>query len=343
MTENLDGVQRLRTLISAGKSDEAVTEARRMILVDAANPDVHHLLGVALAGLGRVEDSLDSLDAAIDIRVTHENAQRDLRTLLAHRGRASGRYSITVITPTIGTPYLAKAIESVQAQTYGRVEHVIIVDGPAGADAVQAMLPKAPRHPVHVITLPFNTGAGGFNGHRIYGAAVFLVSGRYVAFLDEDNWFEPDHLSRLMNLIEVNGLEWAYSLRQLVDCDGLPIGPDDCESLGRWPSWEGADIHVVDFSCYLVRRDFLLRYSMIFHRRYRDEMCPDIALCNLLLAGAPNFACSGAYSLNYMIGRSEKSVKAEFFRIGNEYMSLSYDGKPFPWREPSVMRGPAGQ
>lgn len=331
-------VGRLEQLMRAGKVSEAMAECKTLLTTHPRHPDILHALGSLLAVVGDSNGALDYFDAALEIRITHPGAQTDLCTLLAHRGggQATGRYLVTVITATIGTAYLARAIESVQAQTYAKVEHVVVVDGPDGVEAAKRAIPNSPHHPVHLINLPFNTGGGGFNGHRIYGAAVFLISGRYVAFLDEDNFIEPDHLAKMMDLIETNGLQWAYSLRKLVDATGQAIAKDDCESLGRWPSWEGNDIHVVDTNCYLIRRDIILSFSPVFYRRYRDELSPDTALCDLLIKHAPNFGCSGAYSSNYRIEQSETSVKGDFFRAGNEVMRKRYKHMTFPWNIPAT-------
>ena len=337
MRTGAERVARLQRLIAAGQAAEALAECRELVAFRPRSPNFHHLLGTALAALGDVAGALDSYDAALDLRITFQSAQADLCALLARRGQATGRYPITVITPTIGTAHLARAIASVQAQSYGKVEHLVVVDGPDGAAAAERAVPAAPRHPVHLLRLPFNTGAGGFNGHRIYGAAVYLVSGRYVAFLDEDNAFEPDHLAKMMDLIEANGLQWAHSLRRVVDTDGRVVDNDDCECLGRWPSWEPPHRHVIDTSCYLVRRDIAIRFSPVFHRRFRDEVSPDIALCDLLLRHAPDFGCSGAHSVLYTVGRSETSVSHAFFTHGNALMRQRYGERP-PWHGPTLTR-----
>lgn len=105
------------------------------------------------------------------------------------RGLSTGRYEVSVITPTVGSSYLQRAIQSVQEQTYNNVRHLIVVDGSDHADAVRRLIPAHPRHPIDLLPLPFNTGGGGYNGHRIYGACFFLASSPFVAMLDEDNTF----------------------------------------------------------------------------------------------------------------------------------------------------------
>lgn len=295
--------------------------------------EYHHFLGLALLELGALDEAIEALDRALELRLTHEPAHAALNAALARRGRFDERYHVTVITPTIGTPSLARAIASVQSQSYARVDHLVIVDGPDGATAARAALPGAPKHPCHLIQLPFNTGADGFKGHRIYGAAVHLAAGRYVAFLDEDNWFAADHVENLMRLIETGGLEWAYALRAIVDADGREITKDDCESLGKWPLWRDASTHFIDMNCYLLRRDLAIEFSPRFYRRSRDLFSPDAALCLHLLKTRPRFDTNGAYTVNYTAAGGPGSVTGDFFLRGNAVMRRQYpDG--FPWRKP---------
>lgn len=133
-----------------------------------------------------------------------------------------------------------------------------------------------------------------------------------------------------MGRIERKGLMWAHSLRALVDADGNHFMDDNCESLVKWPSWEGEHIHLVDMNCYVLRRDIAFTMAPIFHRRFRDETSPDFTLCQLLLQHAPRFECSGAYSVNYTVGNSRLSTQKGFFETGNAKMKKRYPNS-FPW------------
>lgn len=309
---------------------EALELAQRALELDPKQPDSLFCCGTLLLQSGDINGAIDYLDRAIERRLRFDKAQDALCFALEHRARYEARYLVSIITPTTGNPKLRRAIESVQAQTYPRIEHVIVIDGPSGAASVRQLLPPDRHRDIHVISLPFNTGADGYNGHRIYGACVYLVNGRYVAFLDEDNWFEPHHIASLMELIESKGLEWSYGLRNIVDADGKLVTQDNCESLGRWPIWNGGGTHLVDMNCYLLRRDIAIGASPSFHRRAHDEENPDFQLCRFLLNGAKRFETNGEYTVNYSAGNTRNSVKADFFLAGNQVMSERYGGV-FPW------------
>jgi len=304
--------------------------ARRALELGPDQPESLFCRGTLLLQAGDIDGAIEHLDRAIDRRLQFDKAHDALCVALERRGRFETRYVVSVITATTGSTKLKRAIESVQAQTYPHIEHVIVVDGPSGVESAQRMLPTAPVHSVHVIRLPFNTGTGGYLCHRIYGASVYLVNGRYIAFLDDDNWFEPHHIASLMELVESRGLEWCYALRNIVDANGDFVTQDNCQSLGRWPDFGGT--HLVDMNCYLLRRDIAIGASPIFHRRVFDGGNVDFRLCRFLLDTAKRFDTNGDYTVNYTTGNTSLSVGADFFIAGNEQMMQRYTGG-FPWRK----------
>ncbi len=314
---------------------QQITEAEKLTaeaMTHSYNhPEWLNLRGVALARLGRREEALDFFDRAIERRLLFPVAQANMLAMLAERRDATPRFSVTVVTPTIGSPHLAQTIESVQAQTYPHLEHIIVTDGPDFYDRVGPLMPSRPRHPVHLFTLPYNVGAGGWNAHRIAAAIPYLVNGRYISFLDDDNWIEPDHVSLLMAKITAEGLAWAYSLRKIVDERGQFVANDDCESLGVWPTFYNAALNHVDGNCYMMRRDIAMTTSTIWYRRFRDGESPDFVVCRHLLKEFPRCGCSGGYTVNYRAGSTPASVQPDFFLRGNRVMKQRY-GDLLPWR-----------
>src|SRR5690554_4290406 len=128
---------------------------------------------------------------------------------------SAGNPQVAVITPTTGSPYLAKAIESIQKQSFQDVVQLIVVDGIEFEEKVQAIVNGFDPAKYRVITLPYNTGKNGMNGHRIYASFPFLINSEYIFFLDEDNWLDKDHVSSIVTTIEEKSLDWAYSFRKI--------------------------------------------------------------------------------------------------------------------------------
>lgn len=246
--------------------------------------------------------------------------------LLDHHRARRRPVRVAVVTPTRGGPHLAGCVASVQAQALPNVHHYVVVDGPEHEEAVRvALAPFAGRKPVHVLVLPHNVGAGGWNGHRAYGSMPWLVDGDYVAFLDDDNAMDPDHLLSLVKAVTAAGggpdrPRWAYSLRRIVDREGREVCRDSCESLGGIaPTVCGRDDRLIDTSCYLLERDLAIETAAVWNARFRDPSGrpePDRELAKVLLSGAPH-ACVRRHTLAYRVDSTAASVGADFFVRGN--------------------------
>ena len=245
---------------------------------------------------------------------------------------------VSVITATTGNARLANCIESVRNQTYKNIEHVVVVDGRSRWESVSEILdalefPNGSNE--HVIVLPHPTGLNRFNGHRIYGGFSFLASGDYIAWLDDDNEFTPNHIESLVRITEEKNLDWAYSLRQIVDSEGKFICNDDCENLGKYKSV--INDHFVDVSCFFVRRELAVNIAPVWYRQARPPqgvMEVDRALTAVLIheQNKLKFDTNNDYTVKYQVGSTGISVQADFFINGNAEMLKRYAGK-LPWKQ----------
>ncbi|PIE82813.1 MAG: hypothetical protein CSA09_05225 [Candidatus Contendobacter odensis] len=103
---------------------------------------------------------------------------------------------VSVIIRTTHRPELAEALASVAVQSYPNIE-VIVIDA-AGTDlASSAIDSEHYRFPLRVCS------AGQALG-RAAAANLGLdaVQGAYFIFLDDDDWFEPDHIASLVEMLE---------------------------------------------------------------------------------------------------------------------------------------------
>jgi glycosyltransferase involved in cell wall biosynthesis len=245
---------------------------------------------------------------------------------------------VSVITATTGGVRLADCIESVRNQTYKNIEHYVIVDGSDRWEQTSEIL-NAMEFPngnnEFVIVLPHATGLNRFNGHRIYGGFSFLTNGDYIAWLDDDNEFTPNHIESLVKITQEKQLDWAYSLRQIVDSKGEFICNDDCENLGKYKSV--LNDHFVDVSCFFVRRELAVNIAPIWHRQARPPngmMEVDRALTAVLMheQNKLKFDSNNDYTVKYRVGSTGISVQADFFINGNAEMLKRYAGK-LPWKQ----------
>ncbi len=232
--------------------------------------------------------------------------------------------SSVVILPTTGAPSLRRAVDSVLAQTAPTACYVVC-DGAAHRAAVSEALAGLD---VPVCVLPRNVGAGGFYGHRIYAAFAHLVDEDHVLFLDQDNFFAPDHVAQCVDLIAARRLQWCYALRNVCGPEGGFLCRDDCESLGKWPAFTNA--HLIDTSSYCVRREVLLQAAHVWHGKWGQ----DRVFAQVMMQNFAAFDCTRGYTVQYCLGGNEGSVTQAFFEQGNAQMRLRYK-KGFPWSAPA--------
>ncbi len=240
--------------------------------------------------------------------------------------------SVTIITPTIGSDYLPKNIDSVQMQNFsGKLTHLIVVDGAEKADIVEDKMSFAAfnnkegfRHLINKCVLPENVGGKGFYGHRVYAAFSFLINTDAVIFLDEDNWLEPSHVQDLVDALNSGPIEWAYSLRKIYDKEGNYLLDDNCESLGAHPAYTG--VNHVDTSAYIVRTESLVKVCGAWYGKWGA----DRQFLSALAAAFPQAGATQKHTLCYRLDGNEGSVTKEFFEQGNKKMKERYPDS-FPW------------
>ena len=233
----------------------------------------------------------------------------------------------TVIIPTTGSDDLEKALESVFNQTY-ETETYLVIDGLEHVDKVDEILyhMDLTDSGLNVCTLPNNVGANGFYGHRIYAAFTHLINTDYVLYLDQDCWFEPNHVESCVKTIEENDLHWCHSLRNIYEQNGEFACQDNCESLG--PKWPIMGYPHVDTNCYCIRTDCAVQVASNWHGGWGQ----DRVFLGSLLKKFTKFDTTGQYTVNYRMGGGTNAVKSDFFKHNNKHVENHYNGV-LPWRK----------
>jgi glycosyltransferase involved in cell wall biosynthesis len=240
---------------------------------------------------------------------------------------------ITIITPTTGNSHLAEAVRSVEKQTYEKIQYLVVVDGQQRLENTNKVLNSLGCNRYNTVVLPEATGYEQYNGHRIYGAMTYIAEGEYLCFLDEDNWYEPNHVESLVEAVQ--GKTWAYSLRKIVDQENNYICNDDCESLGKWKSV--LNDNFIDVGCFMLPKKIAIQFSPGWYRRARhpqEQPEVDRLLSHILFTQIPHeqVDTNGQYTLNYRVASRGDSVQGSFFEKGNEHMKNIMNGE-YPWRK----------
>lgn len=238
---------------------------------------------------------------------------------------------VAVVTPTIGKNDLTDCLRSVENQTYKDLTHYIFIDGYDHRNRVFDMAKEATK--TKFVILEDNVGKGWY-GHRVYSACSFLVNADIICYLDEDNWYEPDHVEKIVAKIQ-EGNDWVYSLRKIYDKDGKYLCEDNCESLGKWPIFHSDQQYHIDTSSFGVRRDVAVR---IGHAWY-GQWGADRQFFGALKHHFKKWDCTNSYTSCYRLDGNEGSVTKEFFEQGNKVNYDKYHGK-FPWIEKHQVIGP---
>jgi len=111
---------------------------------------------------------------------------------------------VTVIITTYNRPhYLPIAIQSVIDQTYKNIQLVVVND--AGQD-VKDIIESFKNYPIKYINKEKNAGLGAARN-----TGLEYAEGKYVNFLDEDDFFYKFHIQTLVEDMEQNDWEIAYT------------------------------------------------------------------------------------------------------------------------------------
>lgn len=151
-----------------------------------------------------------------------------------------GPFGAAVVIPTVLRPHLRDALRSVFKQNFaGRIHILVGIDKPDGDLSVidEACVDRPPNCVVQVFWLGFSTSTrhGGLHapgdGGTLRCALTYLANAAYVAYLDDDNWWGPDHLTQLRAAVEQ--AEWGFALRWFVHPESRrPVAVDTWESVG---------------------------------------------------------------------------------------------------------------
>ena len=243
--------------------------------------------------------------------------------------------SLTIITPTIGSEYLKRCMDSVKNQSNQNFTYYIVSDGKKYEKNVNDIIKDSKyncQDNFKFLPLVENTGANGWNGHKIYISMAFLTNSDYIMFLDEDNTLEPNHVESVMQVIKEKQLDWTFTLRNIIDKNDTFICQDKCESLGNLHHvWNNPNDYLVDVNCYCIKREVFIKHCLDFYKKARPEndIEVDRALYKSLSSTSSSssnkykFESTGLHTVNYRVGNRSDSVKAEFFLKGNEVMKTN--------------------
>ncbi|GAI85614.1 unnamed protein product, partial [marine sediment metagenome] len=114
--------------------------------------------------------------------------------------------AVSVIMPTYNrTVRIKESIQSVLNQTFQDFELIIINDG--GADEVRKVIDSFNSNKIKYYRLDKNCGLS-----TALNEGILKANGKYIAYLDDDDIYYPEHLEVLVNFLERNpSYDFVYS------------------------------------------------------------------------------------------------------------------------------------
>jgi teichuronic acid biosynthesis glycosyltransferase TuaG len=120
---------------------------------------------------------------------------------------------VSIITPSYNSAkFIKQCIESVIAQTYTNWE-MLIVDDYSSDNSLQ-ILKKYNDKRIQLIELDKNVGAS-----ESRNVAIRKAKGKYIAFLDSDDLWEPQKLEKQISFMETEDIAFSFSTYQPMSDD----------------------------------------------------------------------------------------------------------------------------
>jgi len=126
---------------------------------------------------------------------------------------------ISIITPSFNSSkFIEETIQSVIAQTYGDWEMIIVDDCSTdkSCEIIQNYSNQDKR--IKLVMLDENSGAAIARNR-----AIEESHGRYIAFLDADDLWEPTKLQKQLKVMQDNNYEFTYTTYSAIDESGTHL------------------------------------------------------------------------------------------------------------------------
>lgn len=202
---------------------------------------------------------------------------------------------VSVIIPAYNSEkYIEKAIDSVLIQD---VPLEIIIINDCSPDKTSDIMKKYENHPlIQYYENKVRLGAAGTRNK-----AVTLSRGKYVAFLDCDDWWEPDKLKKQLKMIEKTGAVLCSTARRLIDKASGTAGK--VISVKEIITYDMM-LHqnCINCSSALIKREVIAKYPMAYEDSHEDY------ITWLKILKEYKFACAvNEPLLNYRVSKTGKS------------------------------------
>jgi glycosyltransferase involved in cell wall biosynthesis len=219
---------------------------------------------------------------------------------------------VSIIIPAFNAErFIAKALESVRAQTYRNWEIIVINDG--GTDDTSRLVTEFKKKTSRNVRLVEHGKNQGLSAARDTG--IGASEGNYIALLDADDFWLPDHLENTCSILRSGSADLAYS-----DCFVFRENQD-----GKVERLPIDTIEVTNPGIDLFRRNFINPSGVALTRKLAGEVGdfdPDLlALQDLdywIRATIHGFRIAGTGKQTYYYRKTSGSLSSGAARMAEE-------------------------
>lgn len=175
----------------------------------------------------------------------------------------------TIVTPTLGNRTLLKLKEQLRKETVPYI-HLIMWDTNRCKDSLTPEEVEDERTYSYVMRHPYHKYPNQRNDVWLRAVGTTLTNTPYITFFDDDTWPEENHLSKVLNYISRNKLDYTYVKRRMWEPNGTIIGIDDFEAIGKQTNW---GYKLIDNSSIYLKIETARKLSTVFleHQVYGDD------------------------------------------------------------------------
>lgn len=230
---------------------------------------------------------------------------------------------VTVVLPIYNTnaKYLEQCINSVIEQAYKNWELICIDDCSTDRDTLECLARYEGNEKIAIIHLTENKGIAGSRNRGIKEG-----KGDWVCFLDHDDFWEKDYLTKLIEASATGGKEWDIVI------SGYTLVDENANFLTLFPFKEKRfDSEYYEYSTSapwnrLIKKKFLIDNKILFPDGCLCEDVPFNVHCNAMTSNIikiPNYGYQNRISKS-STSRSKMFVEMPYDKMPFEYLNAAY-------------------
>lgn len=212
---------------------------------------------------------------------------------------------ISVIVPVYNVEdYLNKSVQSIISQTYKNLEIILVDDG--SIDRSGEMCDEFAKSDNRINVIHKTNGGQG----SARNCALEICTGKYILFLDSDDFLELDCVERLYRVIRENNVDIAVCNYRLVDEKGMANSTfSELEGYYEFDGYEVLKHMWNDEIINIAPWAKLYRKELWDKLRFKECYCEDSATMYLLYNEKMRIGYIGDCLVNYLL-RSTSDVRS---------------------------------